>query len=313
MNQEAVSATVLDVCSSQQLAVVKDLRVVLKDLYAEVLSQISETTHRRQNIDPRSEPRTVQNVESLRCKPHPQNDPHNLRLFWDLLHIRNRLSSKADQLEILEGELIEVYHVEEEESRVARAKALQDIRLSNHFDPLGSAVRGVNLIKGGDDAALQFLPQLSRLQSHLATKQLQVTETAKLLKVLAGINRCLHNESAAAKSRARREENMLRFDEWLLESNTARNEAELEAARQAYERDFEVYETTSKKVKTELRTLEGKVDIFYSKLMEAFNDVAVRKAKQAVAAQEALAPKKSKVKGEGAKKKKKKVKEGVRE
>ena len=47
--------------------------------------------------------------------------------------------------------------------------------------------------------------------------------------------------------------------------------------------------------------------------MEAFNDVAVRKAKQAVAAQEALAPKKSKVKGEGAKKKKKKVKEGVRE
>ena len=50
MNQEAVSATVLDVCSSQQLAVVKDLRVVLKDLYAEVLSQISETTHRRQNM-----------------------------------------------------------------------------------------------------------------------------------------------------------------------------------------------------------------------------------------------------------------------
>ncbi|KAH0473347.1 MAG: hypothetical protein KVP17_002549 [Porospora cf. gigantea B] len=38
--------------------------------------------------------------------------------------------------------------------------------------------------------------------------------------------------------------------------------------------------------------------------MEAFNDVAVRKARQALAAQEALAPKKTKAKDEGTKKKK---------
>ena len=80
------------------------------------------------------------------------------------------------------------------------------------------------MINVGDEAALQFLPQLSRLQSHFATKQLQVTETTRLIKVLVGINRCLHNETAAAETRARREENMLRFDEWLLESHTARNE-----------------------------------------------------------------------------------------